>query len=251
MDFLRNLLNPIWLLLVVLATLLYRRRGMGRPPWWWAACVGVALLYLTSTRTVVRWTMARLEIGCPTAVLDAPVDAVLVLGGGLGPVNTRREPELAVDTAARLLAGVRVFRYAGAAKLIVSGGPTARGLEPEAATMARQAVSLGVPPEAVVQESRSFNTWQQADRLRDAPAMAGHVALVTSAMHMRRAMYAFAGSRARLTPVSVGCVDAPDAPRRILTGLMPAPEALLSANNVVYEVTGLAWYRLRRWWRGY
>lgn len=118
---------------------------------------------------------------------------IVVLTGGLS-----RPPESPHDFAAanlqslhRLLAAVALWRRTPGGLLVVSGGG-GRGGVTEGALMAGLAERLGVPPAAVRVESASRSTWQNArDVAALSPPVPGRIWLVSSALHLPRALFAF------------------------------------------------------------
>jgi len=88
----------------------------------------------------------------------------------------------------RLTEGIRLHRAIAGSKLILSGG-SKKG-ETEAAAMAELAVMLGVAREDIITETRSLNTYEQAQRVKELVGSAS-IILVTSASHMARAMRLF------------------------------------------------------------
>ena len=122
-----------------------------------------------------------------TSAMDGAMDAVVVLGAAL------TEPGVPGPALRRRLAhGVTVWKQRNAAFLVVSGGIV--GPPPaEAEVMRALAMDLGVPSERIVVEDRARNTFENAvysgricrDRGRQ------HLAIVTDAFHMRRALFVF------------------------------------------------------------
>lgn len=107
-----------------------------------------------------------------------PSDVIIVLGGG--------PPE-------RVQKAVTLFRDGYAPWLLMSGGAVYRSHESQAAMMAKQAEGLGVPARAIILESRSQTTYQNA-RFTERILAARHfrsAIVVSSDYHMRRVMLVF------------------------------------------------------------
>ena len=121
-------------------------------------------------------------------------DAILVLGGSIGPAMPplRPDPQL-FDSFDRVWHAARLFHRGVAPRVIVSGGSYAveSGQAPptqtEAVAMRQFLVALGVPEDRIVMEGKSVNT---IGNMRETRALVGtaRVALVTSAFHMPRAL---------------------------------------------------------------
>ena len=119
-------------------------------------------------------------------------DAIVVLGGGIAPAHPpeRPYPDL-TDSSDRVWQAARLWRQGAAPRVIVSGGSyDARqgGTQgTEAAAMRAFLLDLGVPSEAIVDEAKAVNT---IENIRNVKAIVGdgRVALVTSSLHMPRAL---------------------------------------------------------------
>lgn len=98
------------------------------------------------------------------------------------PVTSKLWP----DTLQRVVEGIRLYRLAPGAKLVMSGGVLRTGDRPIARQMADFAVALGVPPADVATEETSQTTYEN---LREVQKIIGQgpFVLVTSAADLRRA----------------------------------------------------------------
>ena len=127
---------------------------------------------------------------------EAPRDgyAKILLLGGVGtppPKGSIEHLELS-NAAGRVWLAARLYHAGLAPRIIVSGGssPAADGTEliSEAESIRPLLQSLGVPSDAILIESRSFNTRGNAQESRRLIGDQEKVALVTSALHVPRAM---------------------------------------------------------------
>ncbi len=188
------------------------------------------------------------RIESPAAAEGA--DTVVVLGGGASTFTfgTRSASTLTVASIARGLEGARVFAAIAAKRAIVSGGIPRpdRQRVPESAILKALLVSNGVPARAIVEESTSRTTREQADRilpiLRDSDTT--RIVLVTSPTHMRRALMLFRAAGVQAIPSmaptrSDGIVD----PWRFL----PNSDSLMLSDLALYDYAALAYYWLRGW----
>ena len=168
---------------------------------------------------------------------------IVVLGGGVS-----REAKDAGDTGAlteaslrRLLAAVDLQRAHADATLVVSGGISRYSLS-ESRLLGALALRLGVAESRLVLEQESRTTWQNARFVAALdPAIDRRIALVTSALHMARARYAFeqAGFEVCTMPV-----DARFATADGLGYFLPATSAVVKADAVLHEWVGEAAYRM-------
>jgi uncharacterized SAM-binding protein YcdF (DUF218 family) len=106
------------------------------------------------------------------------------------------------------------------------------------------AVALGVSPERVILDSESRSTRDSASHVAALARRMGasRVHLVTSALHMRRAAWAFSSSG---SSVCRHPVDWKQVPLDLPGGLVPQISALDKSTQAVREVAGLVWYRIR------
>src|SRR5690606_24670648 len=145
------------------------------------------------------------------------------------------------DSAAKLY-------HAGRAPLVLLSGAALEGSQSEAEFMAHALSKTGVPPEAILLEKKSFTTYENA--LYSARILKEHnisrVLLVTSALHMPRAMAVF--SKQGLTPIA-----APSAPQIVVPNdpdfsfWLPDERTFFAARSIIKEYAGLLVYWLRGW----
>lgn len=176
-------------------------------------------------------------------------DAIVVLGGGIsGGPRDWPDPDLG-PAADRVWHAARLFHAGKAPRMIVSGGsmPWAGERRSEAEAMQRFLADLGVPSGAVLLEGRSRNTHENAvytaQILREQGL--GKVLLVTSALHMPRALATFqaAGVDGVAAPTDFEVMPEPDHLMRWL----PDAEALSASTRALKEYLGWWVYRWRGW----
>ena len=236
----------IWLTLLAGFLLLRDRNFIG------GVCLAVAVvqLWLASMPIVAERLLARLEGQyASVAVADSPqADAVVLLGGAVGAaVPPRHSPDLS-SAADRVLHAARLYRAGKVPRVIVSAGgiPWLGVGTTEGPALARLLKEWGVPEASIVVEDRSRNTYENAHYTKALIDEHGwkRVLLVTSALHMPRAMLIFTG-------VGIDAVPAPtdfqvvQGRQRTPLDWLPNAEALAATTRVVKEYLGLWWYRLR------
>jgi uncharacterized SAM-binding protein YcdF (DUF218 family) len=191
----------------------------------------------------------------PKSACTAPrPTTIVVLASGF-----RRTPTGPGDYAAlqrpgleRVFAGVALWRKTPHARLVLSGGGRQR--VPQAVAMANLAVQLGVPAAAIDIEDHSDNTWQNARNVAALlPAVPRRIWLVSSPLHLPRALQAFRawGFKPCVWP------SGPKAPSWTgLTSLVPRGGAVRSTAVALHELIGsieyavLAWRHARRAYAG-
>lgn len=172
-------------------------------------------------------------------------DAVVVLGGGAATVRVGGIVSTALTGAARLRAieGARVFTLIGARLIVVSGGMPdgSKLLQPESEALQSALVAVGVPATAIVQESGSKTTRDQARLV--APLLRAHnvrrFVLVTSPAHMRRSLAVFRAEG--LDPVPSSAPLRSEHLRPPLW-LLPDSESLWLSDQAAYEYATFIYY---------
>ena len=234
------------LLLLGLICLAVRRPRLGGA----CATAGVLLLWLASTPAIANRLAAPLERAHPPAPLGslASADAVLLLGGAMKPVLPPREFAEVGEAADRVLHAARLFAAGKARFVLVSAGrlPWQTHGAPEAIAIEELLRALGVPPEAIVREEASASTYENCVRSREIlrAREARDVILVTSALHMRRALATCrsAGIAVRPAPTDYQVVD--EGPS-VALDFLPDPDALLLSHLVLHEWIGFEVYAAR------
>ena len=168
---------------------------------------GLLWLWLWSLPGVSIGFRAMLESEYPPVEFSTlpTCQAAVVLGGTMSPPDAHHaEPDL--DRAAdRVRAAAQVY-HAGKASLLVlsGGGDPERWFRSEAEAMRTVLREFGVPDAAMLLEGRSRDTRENARFSAELLRERGidRVLLVTSALHMRRALRHFAYEGIEALPVS-------------------------------------------------
>jgi uncharacterized SAM-binding protein YcdF (DUF218 family) len=181
---------------------------------------------------------------------DLPLaDAVVVLGGGVTPApSSWPYPDLR-GGADRMWHAARIYRAGRAPLIIISGGqlPWQGDLGSEAEAMRQFLADLGVPADAIMVEDRSRNTRENAQFTAALLRERGidQVLLVTSALHMPRALATFRAAGVNTTPAASDFEVVP-VPDQLLRWL-PDAQALSDSTRALKEYLGLWAYRWRGW----
>ena len=200
--------------------------------WLWAWSMPMLSLWL-------RGTIEGLSPQMPIASV-APAQAVVVLGGVVSP-PTRGHTEIDLGAAAdRVWYAARLF-HAGKAPLVLlsGGGDLERHAFSEARAMAVFVQDLGVPAQAIVLEEASRNTRQNAAFSATLLKSRGinHILLVTSALHMPRALALFTAQGLQVTPAPTDFEASQATPPGLLAWLPDVP-ALEGSGRAMKELVG-------------
>lgn len=159
------------------------------------ACVAVEVLLVASMTPLGATALTRAVAmrAASARVCPAPhPDTIVVLGAGFEYSPRSPDDYAALHQAGlqRLFTGVELWKKLPDARLVIAGG--AGWQIREAVPMANLAMQLGVPQRSIEIENQSRNTWQNARNVAAlSPAVPRRIWLVTSAVHMPRALGAF------------------------------------------------------------
>ncbi|MGH7438879.1 MAG: YdcF family protein [Polyangiaceae bacterium] len=199
-----------------------------------------AILYVCSLPSVTNLLTRSLESSAvSTMSADTVYDVVVVLGGMLPDRSTVGAPEYA-EPVDRIVAGFDVVRRDRARFILISA-------EMETPILARQLTDWGIDPERIVVEHRSRNTHENAKFTAEILRQRGwsKVLLVTSAMHMKRAVGCFRAEGIVPDTLPVDHVSSKDPPW--FRQFDPRAENLSLTTAALREATG----RLVYWVAGY
>lgn len=220
--------------------LLWRNRR-----WSGGVLLAIALgwLWLWSTPAFSDWIRATLERRYPPSPVEelSVADAIVVLGGAMEAAKPpeRLHPDLGA-AADRVWHAARLFRAGKAPLILASGGNLPwSGIErPEAAAIAELLQEFGVPANAIVLEARSRTTRENRDN--SLPILhalgARRILLVTSALHMPRALALFENTDLAVIPAPTDFEvhERPGHPLRWL----PDAQALADSSRAFKEYLG-------------
>ncbi len=206
----------------------------------WALLLASAfLLYLLSLPPVADILLYPLE----RPYFETPkanAQAIVVLGGG----SYRRCGDsfcLTESSLKRVLKAYLLWRESGL-PILVSGGRLRESFPTEAEKMEALLHQLGV--REVLREEKAINTRGEAREVGKLLKERGwnRIYLVTSAFHMKRALFAF---RSR----GIGAIPAATDFRSEMGGfpLLPNSKALDNSFIALHEYLGIVYYRLRAW----
>ena len=210
--------------------------------------ISIGIFWIISAPIFSAFLIASLERQyLPVPVSKSPVaDAIVVLGGSVG---SKENPRLEVDltnASDRILHTAKLYRAGKAPLVIATGG--APHSPPEAYAMKELLRVWGVPSSAIQIETRSLNTYQNAvntktllDRLK-----MKRVLLVTSAIHMPRALATFRTSSIEAIP-SPTDYQVVDRETHEIADFLPNLSSLGGTSLALKEYLGMQVYKWRGW----
>jgi len=234
--------------LLVLGVLLFilRRRRLALL----LAAGGMAWVLFWSLPASSLWAGGRLEQlypHRPSETLPA-AQAIVVLGGSTASNRPNWfEPYDRSTTISRVDTAASLY-HAQRAPLVIVSGAALDGTVSEAQIMSNALRQQNVPAEAIVQESKSLTTYENAlytARLLKEKGL-NDVLVVTSALHMPRAMGVFRKQQINATAAgSPPQIVVPDDPA--FSFWLPSMRVLSASRSVVKEYVGMLVYWLRGW----
>lgn len=187
----------------------------------------------------------------PKEITANSYDAIVVLGGGTVYSADNVGNVLHLGSADRLYQGMRTFKAGAAPRILVTG----YGDPLSEATLARQILlSMGIPDSAILIETAARTTWENASLttalVNRHPDLfpRKRLLLVTSALHIRRAVWCFERCGLSVTPYPCDVRGSAAPPtgwlNRILDNL-PAAWVFCSWDGLIHEWIGTLSYRWR------
>lgn len=217
------------------------------PGWLRVAGVAVEFALVALTTPLAANALARAAALRPTPACATPQPTtIVVLGSGFeyAPRSPADYGALHLATLDRVFAGVDLWHRIPDAHLVFAGGAGWR--IKEAVPMANLAIALGVPPDRIRIEERSHTTWQNARNVAAlSPPVPRRIWLVTSAIHLPRALGAFRAWG--FEP----CAWPSNRPHRLQLwsgAFIPSGAAAATSGVASHELIGRVEYAVLAWW---
>jgi uncharacterized SAM-binding protein YcdF (DUF218 family) len=227
------------------ALLWTNRRNAGRAI---LTAVAIASLALNAS-PAAEWLVEKLEARIPPpAELPVRIDGIVVLGGDANNRLLGARPASSTLAPMRQIAFADLARRYPDAKLVYSGG-SGDPLDPATTDAAGAAILLpllGLDPARVIFESKSRNTHENAIFAFDiAKPQPGETwLLITSALHMPRALGCFRAAGWQAIPYPVGYTTLPDGEDMHWRPAFRLDAKFGPLAAAMSELAGLAAYRL-------
>src|SRR5574340_1136765 len=218
------------------------------------SCLGIGLLLVLGYGLFTRQVLYSLERAYPPLAVEriAPkikdqIRYVVVLGSGhISDPALQRTAQIAGDSLYRLVEGIRIFRLLPGTKLVISGG-----VIPDPVTNARVvsevARQIGVPSRDMIVEERPSDTVAEARLLQGLLGKTPFV-LVTSAVHMKRAVRIFQDLGMRPLPAPTDFIIR-NRPGGAVESFLPNCGNLWISQKVIYEWLGEMWAEVNKRFR--
>lgn len=232
---------------LLIAALVAQPTGRWRSRWLWASAI---LLFVGGNSTLENVALRAWEMPAVPLSAVAPADAAVLLTG----ITTSKKPYDRVHLnqgADRLTNALWLYRAGRVRYIIISGGSGAlrpkQGTAPEAVDLATLLKLAGVPARAILLDTRSRNTRENAlftQQLLGQHSDIKSLVLVTSAFHERRALACF--KKVGLHPVAFPAdFRSDDSDWQLSALFLPSLEVLNRWSGLLHEITGYWLYRLK------
>jgi uncharacterized SAM-binding protein YcdF (DUF218 family) len=221
--------------------------------------VSIAILWFFSTAWTAGQLARSLEWQDLPPIEIPQAEVAVVLGGGTDAKDYPRSGVEVNGAGDRILYAAQLFKDGKVNHLLLSGGEITwlnSTSSTPAGEMAAILEELGIPRDKLWLEEQSQNTHENAlfsKKILDEKGI-GRILLVTSAMHMPRAVGLFAKLGVEVIPIpvdySVTQADLTTGRQDWLgkmLGFIPSSGNLSTSTNAIKEYIGLLIYRLRGW----
>lgn len=204
-------------------------------------------LWISSIPPVANLFVDRVESDYTFASYE-DADVIIMLGGGIyshSPDFTGKgSPSPA--SMERMVTAARLQRKLDI-PIIISGGKIYESSESSISIIAnRFLIDLGVPPEAIIKENRSRDTYENALYCKTICEEKGFIKpiLVTSGNHMKRSIISFDKVGLEVIPFPCGAILYKNL-NYSWTSYLPSASALETTSSALHEKIGLLYYRIR------
>jgi uncharacterized SAM-binding protein YcdF (DUF218 family) len=222
--------------------------------------ISIALLWLSSNQWVSTSLRRSLEWQyIPPEILPS-ADVIVVLGGGSESAISPRQIVEINGAGDRMLYAAWLYHRGVASKLLLTGSYLpwdTQKTNSQAYEMGVVLQLLGVPEEDLWLETESLNTYENALKCADLLNREGidRIVLVTSAVHMPRAVLSFEKQGLSVIPAPTDYTVAQDTWDRLwepnlqvqLLNLLPNASDLSITTATLKEYLGILVYKLRGW----
>lgn len=226
----------------------------GRSRWRSVLLIGfpwLAVCLVSGAPSIVNPLLTELEERYPVSIACEQGSHLVMLGGGVDSrITSANEFErMSQSTLARASAALRIGLAEPGLTMIASGGALRK--VSEADVVGNYWNALGIDNRRILREADSGNTRENAIKvatLLESHDVAGQVRLVTSALHMPRALNTFRtvfeSKGMQVCPVSTHREAIPDIP---IWASVPQTTSVVKFNKWLHEVVALGAYKAKGW----
>jgi len=232
----------IWILILFILTLANRNSKKQRIYLWIVFLTFI--LFSNSffiTKTTGLWAISPKE-------LDQTYDVGVVLGGSTITYEKKYDRKIFKGNIDRLLQAVELYQNGKIKRILItgaSGNLFYRNLK-EARLLRSFLISINFPPDHILMDTLAENTHENAMNtkkiLRHHPELK-KVLLITSSLHMRRALACFRHEGIRVTPYPTNLINS-EIHWNLEYLLIPNISNFMIWNGMIHEILGYEVYKL-------
>ena len=222
--------------------------------------LALLILFVAGNSWVSNLLVKNLEWQYIVAPEEIPnAEAIVILGGA---IKSQIYPRPMVDVSEsgdRIIYGAKLYKMGKAPLLIPTGGKIEwqgnKNNPSEADDIEELLILFDIPPSAIIKEEKSYNTHDNAVNTQKILQSRDidRVILVTSALHMPRAVKVFEKQGIKVIPaptdflVSKQQLQSEPSWQSLIINCFPHISALHNITNVIKEYIGLLIYRFKGW----
>jgi uncharacterized SAM-binding protein YcdF (DUF218 family) len=241
------LLNPtLWLVAMLLGALLARRERIRRR----LALAALLTTMIFSNGWIAQNAVARYQAKPIPMRADERYDVCILLSG-LAGFDEKDGRGYFMSSSDRFIQTLRLYKLGHVRRIIVTGGqgnPFSRHKLRESDFLIQSFLEMGVPASDLMNEREARNTIENAINTRktlDSLGIRGKAVLVTSAVHMPRALRSFRSEGVDVRPFPCDFAIKPGGSPFTLQSLLPTPEGFQQWDRLLKELVGTAFLALK------
>lgn len=182
-------------LILLVVALIFQRFGAAYKAVW-CVIAGLGLMVMIALGVVPALQLSATQLSNPlSAVTWHDKNSIVLLGAGTVAGSKAAAPDAPLYAYGRITMAAMAWRdceaHGKACDIVVSGGDPEHHGAAEATVYGHTLAALGVPQSALVLETRSLNTWQNAAYATRLIPVDRQIVVVTSGIHLKRSLLFF------------------------------------------------------------
>lgn len=241
------LLNPtLWLVLLLLGAIFARKERNRRR----LAIAALITTMVFSNGWLAQNAIARYQAKPDPMRADERYDMCILLSG-LAGFDEKDQRGYFMPSSDRFIQTLRLYKLGHVRRIIVTGGqgnPFSRHKLRESDFLVQSFREMGIPDSVLMNERDARNTIENAintKRTLDSLGIRGKAVLVTSAVHMPRALRSFHSEGVDVRPFPCDFAIKPSGSPFTWQSLLPTPEGYQQWDRLLKELVGTAFLALK------
>jgi len=238
------LFSPVSWIIILFIIGMIRKKNRNR-----LYTAAIILFFVFTNPFLINFAMQQWEV--PSRNIKSivtPYEGGIVLGGAMRYYNSTMDRPVYGSGVDRVMQAIELYKSGKIKKIILVGGSGLVMMQDpkESAIISRLLLKMAIPPEDIITENDSRNTYENAvniTALLKPQYASGKFLLITSGYHMRRSLGCFEKTNLAVVPFSVDERSG----RGIYTPdklFIPQAEALEAWDLLIHEWVGYITYKL-------